>query len=49
MKLEQHLRRVSRSHGHALNTEKSYVAWCKDYVRFHDLRHPGEMGEEEVE
>ncbi len=30
-------------------TEQAYVAWIKRYLRFHQLRHPSEMGHREVE
>jgi integron integrase len=29
-------------------TEEAYVAWVRRFVRFHGLRHPGELGEREV-
>jgi integrase len=29
-------------------TEQAYVYWVKDFVRFHGLRHPMQMGEVEV-
>jgi integron integrase len=29
-------------------TEESYVAWVKRYVRFHGLRHPDELGVQDV-
>ncbi|GEM_PF-4179414 len=40
--VDLHFRHYSR------HTESSYVMWCKQFVRFHRLRHPREMGEEEV-
>ena len=30
-------------------TEEAYVHWIRDYVSFHDKRHPREMGAAEVE
>lgn len=30
------------------STEKSYVLWIRRFVRFHKLRHPREMGAEEI-
>lgn len=33
----------------SLSTEKVYVYWIKAYIRFHGVRHPAEMGREEVE
>src|SRR5688572_5439620 len=29
-------------------TERAYVGWIRRYVLFHDRRHPGDMGAEEV-
>lgn len=31
------------------HTEQAYVHWCKAFIRFHGLRHPADMGREEVE
>jgi integron integrase len=33
----------------SLSTERSYVGWVKRFIFFHDVRHPQEMGKEEVE
>ncbi len=33
----------------ALRTEKVYVAWIRQFIRFHGLRHPAELGAAEVE
>ena len=33
----------------ALSTEKAYVNWIRRFILFHQKRHPGEMGKEEVE
>lgn len=30
-------------------TEEAYVGWIRQYIRFHGIRHPREMGKEEVE
>jgi hypothetical protein len=32
-----------------LRTEEACVFWCRDFVRFHGLRHPVQMGGPEVE
>ena len=29
-------------------TEEAYVGWVRRFVRFHDLRHPAELGEREI-
>jgi hypothetical protein len=33
----------------SLSTERSYVGWVKRFIFFHEVRHPQEMGKEEVE
>ncbi len=33
---------------YSIRTEQCYVAWTKRFIRFHGLRHPNEMGAEEV-
>ncbi|MFT4177439.1 MAG: integron integrase [Luteolibacter sp.] len=48
MKLEDQLRRVLRARHYSVRTEEAYVGWYRKYVRFHGLRHPAEMGGEEV-
>ena len=30
-------------------TERSYVNWIRRFVRFHDRRHPRELGKAEIE
>jgi hypothetical protein len=32
----------------AYSTEKAYVYWTKRFVLYHNMRHPLEMGEEEI-
>lgn len=34
---------------YALNTERAYVAWVRQFVRWHGMRHPRDMGGAEVE
>ena len=34
---------------YSLRTEEAYVYWAKAFIRFHDLRHPAEMGKAEIE
>src|SRR6266508_2792525 len=46
--LLQQVRRAVRVRHYSPRTEESYVAWVKRYVRFHGLRHPGELGVQEV-
>jgi len=33
---------------YAKRTVQSYVGWVRRYLRFHQLRHPREMGQEEI-
>lgn len=37
-----------RLRGLSLRTEKTYLYWIKHYIRFHGLRHPSEMGGDDV-
>ena len=47
-KLEDQLRAAIRERHYSRRTEESYVMWYRQFVRFHKLRHPREMGEAEV-
>jgi site-specific recombinase XerD len=38
-----------RTKGYAKSTEKTYVYWIRDYILFHNKRHPAEMGAHEIE
>jgi Phage integrase, N-terminal SAM-like domain len=33
---------------YSLRTERTYCDWIERFIRFHDLRHPRDMGEAEV-
>lgn len=46
--LDQLRERVRYLH-YSLRTEKTYVYWVRFYIRFHNRRHPAEMGGPEVE
>jgi len=46
--LDQLRERVRYRH-YSLRTEKAYAYWVRAYVRFHDLRHPRDMGAGELE
>ncbi len=46
--LDQVRERLRYAH-YSLSTERSYVYWVRWFVRFHDLRHPREMGSAEVQ
>jgi len=38
-----------RSRNLAYATEKTYVGWVLQFIRFHKMKHPNEMGEKEIE
>ena len=46
--LDQLRERIRYLH-YSLRTEEAYVYWAKAFIRFHDLRHPAEMGKAEIE
>jgi len=37
-----------RLHHYSIRTEKSYWYWIRNFIRFHQLRHPQELGSVEV-
>src|SRR6185312_10107876 len=47
-------RLLSRVRGHmrarqlSPRTEQAYIAWIVRYVRYHDMRHPADMGETQI-
>ena len=43
------IRVVIRTKQYSLKTEKSYLYWARYFIRFHQLKHPNEMGSKEVE
>ncbi len=47
-KLEDQLRAAIRVRDYALATERSYVHWYRNFVRFHRRRHPREVGADGV-
>ena len=49
LRLMDQVREVLRFHHYAYNTEKSYVSWILQYIRFNNKRHPKDMGKFEVE
>jgi len=46
--LDQLRERVRYLH-YSRNTEQAYVYWCRAFIRWHELRHPAEMGKPEVD
>jgi len=47
--LEQEIRTKMKRRGMARRTENSYIQWYKHYVKYHDMKHPRELGQEGVE
>ena len=47
-KLEDQLRGAIRERHYSIRTEQAYVMWYRQFIRFHRLRHPKDMGEAEV-
>ena len=49
MKLMDQFRCKLKALHRAKDTEKAYVSWVLKFIRFHNLRHPRDMGEIEIE
>jgi len=47
-KLLDRLRLALRSRHYSRRTEQTYCYWVKKYIFFHNVRHPDEMGEKEI-
>lgn len=47
-KLLDRLREALRSRHYSRRTEKTYGHWVKRFIHFHNVRHPGEMAEPEI-
>ena len=48
-RLLDQLRQQVRLLHYSLRTEDAYVHWVRAFIRFHDLRHPSELAQPEVE
>ena len=48
-RLLDQLRQQIRLLHYSLRTEDAYVYWVRAFIRFHDLRHPAELAQPEVE
>ena len=48
-KLLEQVRNRLRVKHYALRTEQSYLTWIKNYILFHNKRHPAEMAAAEIE
>ncbi len=47
-RLLDRVRTALRSKHYSPRTEDAYVGWIRRFIRFHDLRHPIELGEAEI-
>ena len=47
-RLLDQLRLALRSRHYSKRTEQAYCLWVRRYIHFHDLRHPAEMAEPEI-
>lgn len=47
-KLLDQVRAEIRTRHYSIRTEEAYVRWVKEFILFHDKRHPTEMGEPEI-
>lgn len=43
------IRAELRTRHYSYQTEKTYLFWCRQFIRFHGKRHPAEMGNQELE
>ena len=48
-RLLDQVREVMRVKHYSIRTEQAYIRWIKKFILFHGKRHPGELGEPEVE
>lgn len=44
----QQVKDVIRAKHYSIRTEKTYLYWITYFIRFHKLRHPNEMGDDEI-
>jgi integron integrase len=47
-RLMDRMRGALRSRHYARRTEKAYCLWVERFIRYHQMRHPSEMGEAEI-
>ncbi|MEE8057421.1 MAG: phage integrase N-terminal SAM-like domain-containing protein [Pseudomonadales bacterium] len=45
----EQIRTELRTRHYSLKTEKTYLYWIRHFIRFHNKRHPEEMGNREIE
>lgn len=49
MRLLDALRQQVRTMHYSLRTEEAYVHWVRSFIRFHEMRHPSELSQPEIE
>jgi len=49
IKLLDRVRNTLRRRNYALSTEHAYINWIRRFIRFHNLKHPRQMGRAEIE
>lgn len=42
------VRRTIRVRHYSMGTEKAYLYWIEFFIRFHRMRHPSELGDDDV-
>lgn len=47
-KLMEQLRQALRARHYSKSTERTYCLWVKRYIHFHNVKHPAEMAEPEI-
>ncbi|SEJ32311.1 Phage integrase, N-terminal SAM-like domain [Azotobacter beijerinckii] len=47
-KLPGRVREQIRIRHYSIRTETAYIKWVRDFIRYHNVRHPAEMGAPEV-
>ena len=47
-KLLDQARGILRAKRYSYKTEQSYIQWMRRFIKFHNTRHPKEMGETEI-
>ena len=48
MNLLETARAEIRRRNYSLNTEKRYLDWIKQYIRFHNMKHPNQLEEKDI-
>ncbi len=48
-RLMDQVREVLRYHHYAIRTEEAYIKWILRFIRFHDRRHPKDLGKVHIE